>query len=179
MTDDFTQAVEAGLQAKADEAHLLHRRVVNGVRAINREWVLLAQSLYEFQKIKGWDTLGYETQEAWLASPEIGIRRGHAFRLVQTYRELVVERGVNLERLTRVDPSKVFEVLPAIRRNRVDTERGLTDCESLAVLDLRERYAGKAGAPLSGKVDDQPIEPDDYMWSQCEACGSKIKVKVA
>jgi hypothetical protein len=64
----------------------------------------------------------------WLADPEIGMRQGRYYALVESWRELIVLRGVDLDcnRLQNLDESKVRVVLPAVRKKSVLLEHRLT-----------------------------------------------------
>lgn len=171
---DLAERVAMGAEARAHEAHALQAGIKGCVRNIRRAWIEMGRYLYEFHAMKGWEALGYDTQEEWLAQAEIGIHRTQAFRLRQAYRELCIDRQVSVERLGEVDPSRVWEILPAIRRGQVDAERALADAEVLGEADLRERYARMPVLPSPG--DEPPIEPDDWHWESCPSCGSRIRV---
>lgn len=175
MSEEITRAVEQELEEQARVAHELHARVVGRVRAIRREWIYLAAELHEFFRIEGWRALGHASKEAYLASPELGISRTQAYRLVEGYRELVIERQVEVDRLARLDSSTVWEVLPAIRRGQVEPDKALADCEVLGQMDLREEYRKLPATQAPG--ERRAIEPDDFHYENCPTCGSRIRVR--
>lgn len=148
-------------------------RIVARMRDIRASWVALAADLYEFHASKGWQALGYETLEEWLAQPDVEMARRTFFSLVETHRELAVQRAIPIEALERVDVTKVQEVLPAIRRGQVDASEALADAEVLSRSDLREKY--RAIAPLDTEPD-RSIAPDDFHWETCASCGQRLKV---
>ena len=167
-----TQEVAAG------RAFEVESRIKVRVRRIREEWVHLAADLYEFQQIDGWLALGHSSQEAWLADPEIDLRlsRTQVYRLLAAHQQLVIERGVSVEQLAAVDSSKVWEVLPAIRRNQVDAATALADCEVLGQTDLRDKYR-PIPATSTAHVNDRPIEPDDFHYENCSECGQRVRVQ--
>lgn len=171
--ENLPDIVQGEMEARASVAQDLHEQIVSRVQAIRREWIYLGGTLFEFFRIEGWRALGYDSKEQWLASPEIDIGRTQAFRLVEGYRELVIERGVKVEQLAALESSKVWEVLPAVRRGQVEVERALADCEVLGQMDLRERYS-QIGA--TSRTGEKPIEPDDFHYETCPTCGSRIRV---
>lgn len=144
--------------ARSKRAFEIEQKVVAGCQAIRTVWVALAEYLHEFYGEQMWEARDCETFEDWLGSPEISLSRSHVYALVQCYEELVVKRGVEQERLEAVEVSKVQQVLPALRREEVDLETALADCEALSRASLREKYG--RSLPASRK----PLV-------QCEKCG--------
>lgn len=159
---------------QAKKAFDVETRIKGRVRAMRTMWIELAEDLHEFSKNDMWRDLGWRSFEQWLASPEVEISRRQAYYLLDTWRELVVKRGVKPAELEKVEISKVQEVLPAIRRGYADVPDALSDCESLARDDLRSKYAisakaQTAAAPAGDDALDAESEPERY---QCETCGS-------
>lgn len=141
---------------------------------IRTRWVALAALLYHFHHGKGWFIAGYDTLEEWLATPEIEISRRMFFLLIESYRELAVDRHIPVENLKGIDMTKVQAVLPAIRRGQVDWQEALADARVLTRGDLRIKYTD---IPPTGEID-RNIKPDDFRWDECPTCGHKVKVKV-
>ena len=144
----------------------MQRKIVTGCEAIRTLWVALAGYLYEFNGEQMWSALGYETFNDWLATPEIDLGRSQVFSLIEAYRELIVERGVDPEELSKLDVSKIAVVLPAIRSGEVDLETALADCETLSRSDLREKY----GKQLPEKTGEGNAGGKRELV-QCEQCG--------
>lgn len=145
--------------APAERAFELEREIVTGCHAIRTAWIGLAQRLHDFHAEKLWTSLGHETFNDWLGEPELGLSRSHALGLIAVHRELVVERGVDPERLIDLDVTKAREVLPAIRRG-ADVDEALSDCAALSRSDLRTKY----------REGEKPI------MRRCPACGSNYRV---
>lgn len=140
---------------------------------IRTRWVALAALLYHFHHGKGWFMVGYDTLEEWLATPDIEISRRMFFLLIESYRELVVDRKVPAENLKGIDMTKIQAVLPAIRRGQVDWQEAVSDAKMLTRGDLREKYRD---IPPTGEID-RSIKPDEFHWQDCPTCGQKMKVK--
>lgn len=133
-------------------------------------WIHLAGDLYEAHTDRVWEVLGYDSFEAWLAQPEIDLNPRHVYRMVQVWRELVVERDVSPETLDAAEVTKVAVVLPALRAGKTTVEDALADCATLSRSDLQERYAGNLQAPIAPEAED---------WHDCPDCGKPHKAKRA
>lgn len=144
----------------SDQAHDLQAQVVEQVAGQRCSWVALAGCLAGFHAGKGWKALGIESFNEWLGQPEISLSRAEAYAMIAAWRELVVERDVEIEQLTRLDVSKIAVVLPAIKDGRVRLDQALSDCEALSRSDLRAQYQDSTAAE----------------YRVCEACGSRVKV---
>lgn len=174
--DEMVAAVRSEQERAAATAYKLESEIVDGIRRIRTEWAKLAGWLYEFKQTRAWETLGYETIDVWLAAPDIEMSKSMYHHMTEAWQTLVVDHGVTVAELSKVDMSKAMDVLPALRRNQVDIETALADCEVLTRTDLRDRY--QAVKPLQqGQVDDVPIEPDAFHYERCPSCGSRIRVK--
>jgi hypothetical protein len=137
----------------------LQAEVVAQVAGQRASWVSLASRLAEFHSGEGWTALQHDSFNEWLGQPEIGLARAEAYAMIGAWRELVVERDVDVTRLEALDVSKVAVVLPAIRRG-VDVDQALADCAVLSRSDLRAQY--------------QAAEHAEYRV--CSECGQKVRV---
>lgn len=168
-------------EVQAKHAYEVESRVKDAIFQIRGAWVLLARDLYEFFSDQLWQKLGHDSFEAWLASPDIELSRRWVYELIAQYRELVVLRDVEPERLQSLEPSKVQLVLPAIRRKQVTIGAALADVETLSRNDLRERY-GPQGAgttrTAAGSAPDTSTRYDaeaEPMFVRCHVCGSRVR----
>jgi hypothetical protein len=156
------------------------QRIKLTVRNMRRLWLDLAKDLYFFQRGELWRDLGYSSFEQWLAEPDISLDRRWVYQLKTIYQQLVVEREVPMDRLARINVTAVGEVLPAIRRQYVTLDEGLSDAETLVSSDLRIRYRGLVGGQQglstggSGDVWDAEAEP---AWAICPHCGSRYQTR--
>lgn len=138
--------------AEADEliadAMETERRIKAAIRSIDGNRWTLAQALYDFHEQGGWKRCGFDTLDDFLAQPSIELSRRASFRAVALWRDLVVVKRVEPERLRTLSPNKVDEVRPAIMAGNVGVDAALADVDELTILDLREKYV----AALPGKV---------------------------
>ncbi|MGH2716030.1 MAG: hypothetical protein ACRDM7_19540 [Thermoleophilaceae bacterium] len=166
------------LEAAAADAHAVQERIRAGVRAMKQLWIGLAEDLYRFNREELWRDLGYDSFEAWLATPEIELERSWVFRLISVYRELVIDRGVEPEQIAPLSVDKLRRVLPAIRRGHVTVEEALADVESVPHRDLQTRYEAMTVRPPNDP--EPPIEPEaEPEYAMCPACGSRYQVRKA
>jgi hypothetical protein len=131
----------------------------------------LARLLHEWDETSGWTALGYDSVGDWLADPAVEMTRSTFYRLVSTYRELVVRRRLDPADLDGLELSKAQVVLPAVKAGRVRLDDALADAKRLGKTALRQEYAPPGG--LSGETpapaaspplpdDDEDTAPDDW-----------------
>lgn len=162
MTD--LAANDRGTLERAAE---LEREIQIGCAFIRQAWVLLAERLYEFHRDDAWQVLGYDSFNEWLASPEIDLGYRQSMRLIESYREMVVERGISSGLLELADVTKVAVVLPAVKRGDVTAEDALADAQSLSRSDLEDKY--RHSDP------NAPLDPGAEEWHDCPDCGRPHK----
>lgn len=177
MTDQLTAGRARDLTPEEADERMkrltgLERQIHAGLRAGRATMWAVAQSLYEWDEEAGWSALGYESIGDWLSQPEIGMSRKTYYRSVQMWREFVVVRRLDPEKLLALDIGKVEVVLPALKAGRVDLDDALSDAEALGRADLRDKYYGpdqharEPGDPpadhsqRNGHPDPEPVECD-------------------
>lgn len=121
-------------------AYDLEVEVVQCCSVIKSAWVRLAGRLHEFHRQQAWTLRSFGSFDEWIAQPEIGLGRSQARFLVEAWRELVLERGADVEALACLDMSKVQIVLPAVRKGDVELIEALADCASMSKSDLIAEY---------------------------------------
>ena len=149
---------------------MLDRDIRRCCQGIRRVWIHLAADLHEVHDNRAWEVLGHDSFEAWLADPEIDLNPRHVYRMIQVYRELVIDRRVPPGALEGAEVTKVAVVLPAIRAGTVTPEEALSDAATLSRSDLHDGYVtGNPRAPLAAEN-----EPE---WHDCPDCGRPHKAK--
>jgi hypothetical protein len=117
-------------EVQATHAWEVEQRILATARILREAWVDLARDLYEFFTQSLWRDLGHFSFDEWAETPSVGFGRRWAYEHIRIYRELVVLRDVEPDRLRTLEPSKVQQVLPAISRKAVSVDRALADVES-------------------------------------------------
>lgn len=175
---DPDQAIPAEQQARAAYAFAVEQGLKANVRKLRGMWVDICRDLYRFHQAQLWRDLGHQSFEHWLADPDLELERRWVYDQMAIYEQLVVQRGVDPERLKQLQVSKVREVLPAIRRGLVTLDEGLTDAGELRRSDLELRYRGKASDGVTAGPDTSTIvrTEDEPEWQRCKCCGSLVRV---
>jgi hypothetical protein len=114
-------------EVQATHAWEVEQRILATARILREAWVDLARDLYEFFTQSLWRDLGHFSFDEWAETPSVGFGRRWAYEHIRIYRELVVLRDVEPDRLRALEPSKVQWVLPAISRKAVSVDRALAD----------------------------------------------------
>ena len=146
-------------QARTELCTTLDEQVRTAVLDVRRAWWALAKALREFHNEHAWTTIGFETLDDYLASPEVQISRSTFFRLTEAYR-VFASRGVAPARLELLEVAKVSEVLPALAQSRVTVDQALADAGSLSRRDLRAKYGAKPVGE-SGDITTSPSADAD------------------
>lgn len=167
-----TELTEEQKEELAHQAFELERKIRARVDAGRQAWWDLAEVLYEFHEVRGWELLGYDTLEEFLGQPEIGMSRRSFFRAVQVWRDLAVVKKLPTSDLKEVEPSKAVEVRPAIMSGSVKPEKALDDAKELSVRDVVEKYRPSAIArhgqqPNGSSKLDASKEPERVRCPTC------------
>lgn len=147
-------------QQRAEACFKLDQWVRAGLRKGREALWETAEALYHFYEERAWSALGYESLSEWLADPEVGITSSTYYRMVRSWRELIVYRKVPMATVQALDQSKVDLVLPAIEQGRVKVDEALGDVVALGKRDLREKYVFAPGAPVHPD-NEEPEEPSE------------------
>ena len=150
--------------AEAADARAIEQRIKAAVADARVAAWDLAEMLWRWDEMRGWLRLGYETLGEWLADPEITMKRSAYYGMVGAWQRLVVERGVDPERIRLLAPSKVDVVLPAITAGTTTIDEGLGDAEALGEDGLRQKYRPMSNArknvPACGTEGEQAVAND-------------------
>jgi hypothetical protein len=158
----MSTAIEQQYDERVDEAFAIETQIkvamADGRDALWR----LTEALYHFNECSGWIRLNYDSLGEWLADPEITMTESTYWERVKVWRELVVHRGINPERLRRLDLSKTAIVVRGITGKRANpmvlVKDALADVEVLGARDLKQKYrpAGKESSSPNVRGPEQP-----------------------
>lgn len=155
------------LRARAYE---LERNIVQKRLLIEQTGMSLARDLCEFLDNRLWQVLDYETETAFLQSPDVNLSEGHARKLARLYREIVEERGVPLKELAGASIEKLQIALPALKDGKVGVRDVVSDAKVLGRSDMWVKYReGDPEARLA--AEDEPVR------KSCPTCGSYVPVE--
>jgi hypothetical protein len=149
-----TKQEEQNAVAESEEAYAVETQV-KAAMADGREALWrLAEALHAFDEMRGWLKLGHDNLSQWLADSDVTLTRATYYRLVRTWRKLVVERHIDADRVRGLDQSKVAIVVDQITEGKATVDDAFADVEALGASDLREKYYG----PKPEKP--KPADPD-------------------
>ncbi|MHB1808283.1 MAG: hypothetical protein ACYCU0_03180 [Solirubrobacteraceae bacterium] len=128
----------------------------------------LAEALHAFDEMRGWNELGYANLAEWMAETDGAITRSTYYRLVGTWRKVVVETRIDPACVRELDHSKVAIVVDEIRRDESKAEKVLADVQSLPASELRAKYPTTAkrkrrathAAGAGGEEGSEPTTPN-------------------
>lgn len=142
------------------EAFKNHRYILDLKSRIGEDLLRLALLLKNSHDNKYYKTLGYDTWEAYLGTPEISMSRFWAFKLVKVYEIWVDKFGVNPAKLD-IDMEKLF--LTSTMATQENYEEVLEQARILSRSDVQQLKSGKEYEPR-------------YKIVICPHCGGEVKV---
>lgn len=131
-------------------------KLIQGLTGARLALALVAEACYEISRDRAYISLSYSTLAEFLADPRVSLSRSEFFRFAAIWERLVIEGGVDPQRLSVAGPSKLDVTLPAVREGRVSAEEAVTDAEVLGIRDLREKYGKGGGEQAESQRRDCP-----------------------
>lgn len=155
---------------------------------IARNFLVLGGLLNESLDNSYWKLLGHDSFESYVATPEIALSRSYAYQCVKLYRVFQRDMGIDAGELSRIGPSRLIAMLPAVKDAAVsDYAEMMSDAEHLSLSDLGEKYghARPHKGRESGESDDKTDRPEPTKmsfdeWklrSGCAVCGDSTVEK--
>lgn len=120
-------------------------KLIQGLTGARLALALVAEACYEISRDRAYVSLSYSTLAEFLADPRVSLSRSEFFRFAAIWERLVIEGGIDPQRLSVAGPSKLDVTLPAVREGRFTAEEAVTDAEVLGIRDLREKYGKDSG----------------------------------
>jgi hypothetical protein len=123
---------------EAVSAQERHENICRLRKLAERTFLELGEQLYEFVKNRDFETLGYDTFNAYLADPEVDIKRSTAYSLMGIYETFIVELESPTVGLLAAGHGKLDVIRPYVDKSNVD--RLVTEAGSISRSDLKARY---------------------------------------
>ena len=111
----------------------LHTRILRIKTQINQEFWVLGKYLKEMRDRKLYKALGYDTFEAYIASPELSIRRSGAYELINIYETLSAHAEL-ADEMKQIDKRKLSRITQF--RDREDFPEWVSKAKVLTYEDL-------------------------------------------
>ena len=138
----------------ADEAFNNHQIIIKIKQSITKNFWNLAVMLKINRDRKYYKTLGYETFEEYLGTPEISLSRSYVYKLIKNYELWVQKYNVSPAKLEGIDSEKLY--LAGTLATKNNYEEWLEKAKALSRSDIRglikgEDYEYKVTCPFCGK----------------------------
>ena len=138
----------------ADEAFSNHQLIIKIKQSITKDFWNLAIMLKISRDRKYYRTLGYETFEEYLGTPEISLSRAYVYKLIKNYELWVQKYHVSPAKLQGIDSEKLYLVGTQI--TKTNYEEWLERAKVLSRSDIRglikgEEYEYKVTCPFCGR----------------------------
>jgi hypothetical protein len=154
-----------------DRAFELERNVMAARNAERASWLPLAAALYAFHATQAWKELGWERFTDWLADPELGLGRRHAYRMIAVW-SWAQDNQIDNQTLAECDITKLAVVLPAVLKDEtLDIAHVLSDVQALSRSDLNVKYGGGTEGGTS------PLKPPTH--EPCQQCGRQVLIEAS
>ena len=138
----------------ADEAFNNHQIIIKIKQSITKNFWNLAVMLKINRDRRYYKTLGYETFEEYLGTPEISLSRGYVYKLIKNYELWVQKYNVSPAKLEGIDSEKLY--LAGTLTTKNNYEEWLEKAKALSRSDIRslikgEDYEYKVTCPFCGR----------------------------
>ena len=138
----------------ADEAFTNHQLIIKIKQSITKDFWNLAIMLKINRDRRYYKTLGYETFEEYLGTPEISLSRGYVYKLIKNYELWVQKYHVSLAKLNEIDSEKLY--LAGMIATKDNYNEWLEKAKTLSRSDIKslikgEEYEYKVTCPFCGR----------------------------
>lgn len=137
-----------------------HTHIINLKGKITKSFLELAFFLKTNHDEKYYNVLGYDSFSEYLGTPEIGLCRSYAFKLIKIYEVWVEKYNIEVEKLQDIDVEKLYIATTLIKGE--DYEERLEQARTLSRSDLR------------GFTDRGYKQ---YKTVQCPNCNFRFEIK--
>ena len=137
-----------------------HTHIINLKSHITKSFLELAFFLKISHDEKYYNTLGYDSFQEYLGTPEIGLTRSWAFKLMKVYEIWIEKYSIPAEQIQDIDVEKLYIATTLIKGE--DFEERLEQARTLSRSDLREFTSGGYKR---------------YHMIECPYCHEKFEIK--
>lgn len=140
-----------------------HTHIINLKGRITRSFLELAHFLKVNHDEKYYNVLGYDSFPEYLGTPEIGLSRSYAFKLIKCYEIWVEKYNIPVANLQEIDVEKLYIATTLIKGE--DYEERLEQARTLSRSDLR------------GFTKDGYGGYKEYRMIECPYCHEKFEIR--
>jgi SAM-dependent methyltransferase len=133
----MTEETQITTQEEAVAAEQAERAIIHLKTTIQGSTLELGKRLKEFKDGKQYLLRGYNTVNEWLSSPEVTIAATWASHAITMYEFYVLKLGRKPEELQGIDYTKLYNVLPMIKKHPEQAEEWINKAKELRRIDLQ------------------------------------------
>ena len=146
----------------------INDRMVTARRAETSMWIHQAQAILDMRAVKGWESLGLESLNEWLAQPGIAVGQSKARKMAATLTAYLDREFDDLDRLGGIDWSTASVTAGPVASGRVTPEKALDLAETMTKPQLEVELRDP------DKAIDAESEPEKC---RCVTCGNVHRPK--
>ena len=137
-----------------------HRQLVELKQAIEGGFIEMGRILCEIQENRYYEDLDYDTFDAYLGQPELGISKRHAWRMIGVYKDFVMQLEIDSVLLLEAGTSKLDTIRPHITEDNAQELLNMATTLSRSDLqaEMKRRFDGGSG---------------ELEYCVCERCGNR------
>lgn len=151
---------------KAEEAFANSRAIIASKKDIESSFIRLACLLKQNRDLKYWQSLGFDSFEEFLASPEISISRSLAYQLIYQYELFIEKLNWPEEELIEIGTAKLAVISPVVLK---DPDGWIEKAKVLSKSDIKEEVAGALKKKSLPKPSLKNLSPG--VPAPCLLCG--------
>lgn len=142
---------------RADRAFKLEKSLISKKESINLNFLDIGKILSEIKAKRLFVELGFDNATDWLSTLGISIRV--AWYLISVYEFFVLDKKLPTSALKDIDVTKLFDILPAVKKDTKNFDDWLEKAKVLRTADLRKELK-EFKLKEERKVIAEPIDTD-------------------
>ena len=174
MNDELARLSHPRQAELGKAAFKRHQRIVDLRAGIERDCVELGRELYELRRHKEWRLLGYDSFEAYIATPEVNMSKTSAYRFIRVYAHFVLYLKCSTVALVQAGISKLDWLISHTTPDNAD------EFVTMASAISRSDLLIELGVELSDNGAQPPApEPDTEGLEQARQEAAALRRVVA
>lgn len=147
----------------------LHRKLVALKESIGLHFLEVGRTLYELREGGGWQSIVGDgmSWEAYCMLPEVSISPSHARNLMRLYHTFIIERGIEAQKLAKIDQRKLLAIAPVVDED--NAEEMLAHARELSRPDLVKLLK-------ESKVGNHAHEWESIAFRRCKLCYEREEI---
>lgn len=173
-TSPLIEVAKMSDQEKAEAGHALEQQIADDSAQVMARYLRIGRNLHFMAKSKLYESLGFQTFDAWRAQPDLNLSRATSYALMKVFETFIDRLKVDQGRLSGIDWTKLYNIAQFCTPENVDEM--LSKAESLSRTDLQRevstmRALAKGQSPAQTQAH---LDALDVLRESCPiGCGAK------